>query len=226
MITVSNQTSAKLLMEDPWGNNAWSAGDSDKIGDSSNEILDPPKWNTFERDADENTTDVGVPSWSAASGSGWGEGTTLWQTESSLDIWKPSLNSDKPDLKPEVDPKEEEEDIKSPEPRAVLPTPPLSPLPPPSVTPPLAESPPKPLINPPSPDHFGSFESADVLNNGSHDKSSWTPIAPYFPSEATDEPWGAAWGETDDEAANETKGDEWELAQEARRKRDRKVVSN
>ena len=221
-------------MEDPWGNNAWSAGDPEKSGDSSKEILDPPKWNTFERDADENTIDVGVPSWSAASGSGWEEGTNLWHAEAStLDAWKPSLNIvetlEEPDLEPEEDAKERE-DNKSPEPRAVLPTPPLSPLPLSSSTTLLAETPQlSPLrasINPPSPDHFGSFESAEVVSSESHDKSSWTPKAPYLPPEATDA-WGAAWGggETEDEGKDKENDDEWALAQETRRKRDRKVVS-
>ena len=219
-------------MEDPWGNNAWSSVDSEKIEDSSKEVLEPAKWNTFEGDEDENTVDVGVPSWSAPSGSGWTEGTSLWHAESStLDVWKPTLNIDEireePDLEPEEEHgREQEEDNKSPEPRAVLPTPPLSPLPLPSSITALVDtprsSPPMPSINPPSPDHFGSFESAEVVGNESHDNSSWTPKAPDFPSEALDEPWGATWdgGETEDKGEN----DEWELAQEMRRKRDRKVV--
>ncbi|KAF8522989.1 hypothetical protein JB92DRAFT_2885714 [Gautieria morchelliformis] len=229
-------------MEDPWGNNAWSATDSGKNGDGSKGVLDPPKWNTFERDEDENTIDVGVPSWSAASGSGWGQGTNLWHAESStLDAWKPSLSSDdtseeqaleqRVNVEQRVSAKEQsEEGDEPPEVRPTLPTPPLSPLPVPSVTPPAVEtplsSPPRPLINPPSPDYFGSFESAEVVRENSHNVSPWIPQMPHFTSEGTDETWGGTWDgkSTADKEDKEGQGeDEWELAKEARRKRDRKV---
>lgn len=222
-------------MEDPWGSNAWSTTDSGKsVVDLPK---DPPKWNAFERDADENTMDVGVPSWSAATDSGWVEGTNMWHAEAStLDSWKPSLSIDEPTVEPEEEPeedghKEEEEEKegeRSPEPRPILPTPPLSPLPTiPSVTPP--SSPPRPVLSPPSPDPFGSFESAEVLDEQPPEASSWTPKTPRFPLEAENEPWGGGWGggemEKEKEDHDEEPKDEWALAQETRRKRDRKVVS-
>jgi hypothetical protein len=214
-------------MEDPWGSDAWSTAESGKPEDSLPK--DPPKWNTFERDADESTIDVGVSSWSAAADSGWGEGTNLWHAESStLDAWKPNLSIDEPTVEPELEPEEEstkevvEEEEKSPEPRPILPTPPLSPLPVPSVTPP--SSPPKPVVSPPSPDPFGSFESAEIISEKDNDASSWTPKTPHFPLAAENEPWGGAWGGGEKED-DEVPKDEWALAQEAKRKRDRKVVS-
>jgi hypothetical protein len=86
------------------------------------------------------------------------------------------------------------------------------------------------MTAPASPDPFGSFESAEDVDEEPEQPSSWTPKTPNFPSEATDEPWGAAWGgkDTEDgegEGNDEALNDEWELAQQARRKRDRKVVS-
>jgi hypothetical protein len=224
------------VMEDPWGNNAWSAADTGKNEDSSKGVLNPPKWNAFERveDGDESTIDVAIPSWSAASGSGWGEGTNLWHAESSsLDTWKPSLSSDDTSEELALEPvnvKEQEDGDDSPEVRPILPTPPLSPLPVPSVSSPAVEtppsSPPRPLVKPPSPDHFGSFESAEVVSENSQDVSPWIPKMPHFTSEGTDEPWGGTW-DGKSTADKEDKGgeDEWELAKEARRKRDRKVVS-
>lgn len=218
-------------MEDPWGSDAWSSTDV-KVENSSHKSLGFSKWNTFERDADDNTIDVGIPSWSAASGSGLGEGTNLWHAESStLDAWKPDLSIEEQmpesDLEPERDvtKEQEEEEHGSPEPRAILPTPPLSPPPITSATPP--SSPPKPLIGPPSPDPFGSFESAEIVSEESHDAAAWTLKTPDFSSEATNESWGNAWSgiEKEDQEKDEQAKDEWEVAQEARRKRERKLVS-
>ncbi|KAF8586358.1 hypothetical protein K439DRAFT_1659727 [Ramaria rubella] len=231
-------------MDDPWGSNAWSTTGSESSGDNAKKLLGVPKWNTFERDADENTIDVGEPSWSATAESGWGVGTNLWNAEPTLDAWKPSDEvEERTGLEGEdaIDSEEQLED-KDLTPNTTLPTPPLSPLPvssSPSTTPPAVETspltPPRPLLSPSTPDPFGSFESAEVSNEVSHHSAPWTKTS-LFSSEPPHEPWGGAWGGEDEEQdrdqdrdqdQEEDKGvplvDEWELAQHAKRKRDRKV---
>lgn len=222
-------------MDDPWGN-AWSTTGSKDDTEDSKRSLYGPKWSTFERDADENTVDVGVSSWNAVSGVGWGDGpSNLWHTESpNLGSWvADATNSETVEGEPEPGEaaEEEAEDSKDRAHRPILPTPPQSPLalPAPFSESPHADEPPSPSPPPGSPDPFGSFESAEVVEVETR-PATWTPKSPSFPPEAIDGPWGDPWAGNDvEDTAGQGKdgalNDEWELAKQAKRKRDCQVVS-
>ncbi|KIJ55631.1 hypothetical protein M422DRAFT_63653 [Sphaerobolus stellatus SS14] len=235
-------------MDDPWASNAWSTASTEEQY-TSTKSPEPQKWNAFERDADEETADVAAPTWATASVEPvWDDGMGLWNSSTSdMDVWNASV----PDVTPEEP--EEQRELEEPErqleylatdtveqepedtgaqtPTQILPTPPRSPLPISAnllSNPVEAEEAPEPEIAaPPSPDPFGSFESAELTVQEPADEyvAAWSPISPGFALEETEEPWGNAWEAERDEDTEESneQADEWEAAQEAKRRRDRKV---
>ena len=233
-------------MDDPWGSNAWSTSSIDEQ-DILKRPNDHPRWNSFERDADEDTVDVAAPSWAiTAVEPAWDGGMNLWNASSStLDVWKPKisespannaedgvLDEQEVQVSEEVA-QEEAEESRVPTPKPTLPTPPLSPAPYATAlshSPSLEEQLALPDIHPTSPDPFGSFESGqyaidEAVRPIDDSATTWSRKAATFPSEDAEEPWGTAWGGEVEAGGSPEPVDEWEAAQEAKRRRDRKVVS-
>lgn len=227
-------------MDDPWGSNAWSTPSEEGQDVSKRSVV--TRWTAFERDADEETADVAAPTWSEVTEPMWDGGVNLWNASSSTQgEWKPPASprpkSDEGGEDQMSEASQEtaavsagnavlEHTVRIPSPRPILPTPPLSP---PPVFIPRSHSPPVEEVAPPevqlvSQDPFGSFESAETADKDLLDEP-WSSGATEFPPEAT-EPWGNTWSTTAEERNKFTRddADEWELAQEAKRKRDRKVV--
>lgn len=180
----------------------------------------------------EKEADISIPSWSTGSEIKWSEPSdiqgSLWPHSTDDDTWASASSTYKGiSLGPHPGIGEQDTD-------GSLPSPVHSEEPPEDITTPKSPSPspaPGPLDLPPSPDAFGSFETAldptEIINIGDDDP--WSPPATAFPPN-TDEvdQWGSAWSAPKvgaEALAQEGIPDEWEVAKQRKEKMDRQVVS-
>ena len=186
--------------------------------------------------------DIGMPSWSTSIK--WNEPAadepsgSLWSQPT--DVWDPSTSYDQMALSGQV---EREPSIPSHPPTSKIDGTYIGPESPPP--PPEGESPPTfpsstvnisyedepspPFVpkgigsSPPSPNAFGTFESADV-------DTAWESNTSNLPADSSlnDDAWGGAWEQPQivkDIENEDEPPDEWELAKQQKEKLDRHVVS-
>lgn len=175
--------------------------------------------------------DISIPSWSTGSEIKWSEPSdiqgSLWSHSTDDDTWAEASSTYKGiSLGPHPEIGTEDTGVS-------LPSPAHSEEPLENITTPKSPSPPpahEPLDLPPSPDAFGSFETAlDPTKMANiEDDDPWSASASVFPpnTDGVDQ-WGSAWtapGVGAEALAQEEIPDEWEIAKQHKEKMDRQVV--
>ncbi|GJJ11156.1 hypothetical protein Clacol_005387 [Clathrus columnatus] len=242
--TIENVEDDLKAMDDPWSTNAWSTEDDKEVSFQINHLA--PKWETSEHDAEfhaesGNTLDPSLPSsssWSIPSGSAWDVGNDVWNTNVDASYNKP-WNSKEPIIVstqtiPETveEPSEKLADLVTV--RPALPTPPSSPLTAPSrVAPGIIETDVQTLDIPEvptalaTPDHFGSFESAQETKpvTYSDDETFWPKETVFETQDSFEEPWKSTWESPVDEDTIDSQQpkDDWEIAQDTQRRLNERI---